>query len=141
MKLMTTALKTQLRDDPYLLLHEVARWDGNVEDGHTGAIRLALVDPRGTDVISDVRVVAAGEAEPREERKGGNGWRCDEAVHVHVVLERELGDGVAGSASLDLHRAPSIGDVHELGRRQVVLRDVHRPLELRVGCGLNVQGK
>lgn len=123
----------------HLLLHEIAGRHGDVEHRHAGGVGLALVHPARADVVRDVRVVAPGEAQSRQERERADRRLRDEAVHVHVVLQRELGDRVAGAARLDLHRAPRVRDVQELRRGEVVLRDEHRLLHLRVRRGFDVQ--
>ena len=123
----------------HLLLHEVAGGDGHVEDGHAGRVALDGVDPALADVVRDVRAVAAGEAEARAQVESGHRRRRYEPLHVHVVLERELDDGVTGASGLNLDRPPGVRNVHKLRRGQVVLRDVNRALELRVGRGFDVQ--
>ena len=122
-----------------LLLHEVSGGDGDVEDGHSGSVALTRVDPALTDVVSDVRAVAAREAETRSQVESGHWWRSYEPLDIDVVLQRQLDDGVAGAAGLNFHGAPRVGDVHELRRCQIVLGDVHGPLQFRVRRGFDVQ--
>ena len=108
----------------HLLLHVIASRHGNVQHGHTGLVGFTLVGPAGTDVVRNVRIVAAGEAQTRQDRKGSDGGWRDETIDVDVVLQRQLGDGVTGSARLNLNRTPCVGYFHKLRRRQIVLRDV-----------------
>ena len=79
-----------------------------------------------------MRVVATGEGQTRNEREGVHGWWRDESVHINIVLQRQLSDGVAGTSRLNLDRTPSVGNVHKLRCRQVVFGDVHGSLQLWV---------
>ena len=70
-----------------LLLHEVSGGDGYVQDGHAGDVALGVVGPALTDVVRYVRVVAAGEVEPRPQVEGLHRRRSNEPGDVHVVLQ------------------------------------------------------